>query len=108
MSTMVQHNGNIPESDNALSRTACFIDESIHRGADSLAGMAHRTAKQIEKAKDYMWVQGKKLQRQANKLPMSAKEHPGYAMMAAGLVGIGLGFALRGGGQGNGARDPLK
>lgn len=96
MSTMLQETGNIPASNNSPSRTASLIDERVHRGADAISDVAHRTAAQLGKAKEYLWVQGGKLKQQGANLSATASQHPVYTMVAAGLVGFGFGFAVRG------------
>ena len=95
MSTMAQEIGNIPVS-NSNSRAANLIDEKVHRGADAISGAAHRTAEQLGKAKDYLWMQGGKLRQQGTNLQTKASQHPGYTLLTVGLIGFGLGFAARG------------
>jgi hypothetical protein len=93
---MVHETGNIPASNGSPSRAASFIDERVHQGADAISGMAHRTAAQIGKAKDYLWAQGGKLKQQGTNLTTTAGQHPVYTMVSAGLIGFGIGFAIRG------------
>lgn len=96
MSTMLQETGNLPASNNSTSPTASLIDERVHRGADAISDMAHKTAAQLGKAKEYLWMQGGKLKQQGTDLSVTAKQHPVYTMVTVGLIGFGVGFAVRG------------
>jgi hypothetical protein len=93
---MLQETGNIPAPNSSPSRAACVIDERVHQGADAISHMAHRTAAQLGKAKEYLWVQGGKLKQQGTNLTTTASQHPVYTMVTAGVIGFGIGFAVRG------------
>ena len=95
--SMIQDSGNVPEvSTNSSSHIACLIDENAHRGAAAISDMAHRTAEQFGKTKNYLWLQGGKLRQKGTNLTVTAKEHPVYSLMTVGLIGFGVGFAVRG------------
>ena len=98
MSTRIYDNGFNEGRNNPLAttaaRTASTIDNRLHWGADTVAGLAHQAAAQIGHASDYLWNKSGKLRHQVSGV---TNDHPLYTLFAVGLMGFGLGFLLRGG-----------
>ena len=78
------------------SRAASMIDEGVHRGADTVASMAHQTADQLGRATDYMWNRSEAIRERAAGMAEMASQHRAYSWIALGLVAFGLGYFLRG------------
>jgi hypothetical protein len=73
-----------------------MFDDGIHRGADAVSSMAHQAADQVGKASDYVWKKSEGLRERVAGVSEMAGEHPVWTLVAMGLIGFGLGFALRG------------
>lgn len=93
MSTQAQDNA----ADQVTSKVASIIDESVHRGADAVSNAAHQTAARVSKASDYARAKSQYLRDRASGVVELARQHPVYTFMAVGIIGVGLGFALRNG-----------
>lgn len=81
----------------AASKAASTIDESVHKGADAAANAAHQTAEHVGKATYFLEKKSQYLRERASCVTEMARQHPVYSLMAIGILGFGLGFALRGG-----------
>jgi hypothetical protein len=77
------------------SKAASLIDDGVHRGADAVSNMAYQAADQVGKASDYMWKRSEGLRDRVAGVSELAGEHPVWALVAVGLIGFGLGYALR-------------
>lgn len=99
MSTRTQDSGNTSNFGNAVGQTASkaasMIDDGVHRGADAVSNMAHQAADQVGKASDYVWKKSEGFRDRATGFSEFVGDHPLYTLAAVGLLGFGLGFALR-------------
>jgi hypothetical protein len=79
----------------AASKAASTFDERVHRGADVAANAAHQTAERVGKASYFLEKKSQYLRDRASGIVEIARRHPIYAVMAVGILGLGLGLALR-------------
>lgn len=79
------------------SKAASTFDDGVHRGADAAASAVHQTAEQVGRASHFLEKKSRYVREQASCLAQVAGQHPVYSVMAIGVLGFVLGFALRGG-----------